>query len=203
MPSQRRLRVLTYLVLAGVVTLLFFTSQARHSRDADTRSLQDFYSKTVNAMGKGHAAAAPGQRVIADHDVDADGDIDDDDTALAREMAARLRQAEQKAKDNAKAKAPNKPEFPEEVIGVGSSAGGQKKPAPKGKPGSELEETEEDREVKAELNAILKKSPSITARAILSRNMRADLVPSSYHLLQIVLSLFQESQGNSARPVHH
>ncbi|KAG7292181.1 hypothetical protein NEMBOFW57_002216 [Staphylotrichum longicolle] len=161
MPSQRRLRVLTYLVLAGVVTLLFFTSQARHSRDADTRSLQDFYSKTVNAMGKGHAAAAPGQHVIADHDVDADGDIDDDDTALAREMAARLRQAEQKAKDNAKAKAPNKPEFPEEVIGVGSSAGGQKKPAPKGKPGSELEETEEDREVKAELNAILKKSPII------------------------------------------
>lgn len=162
MPSQRRLRVLTYLVLAAIVTLLFFTSQARHSRDADTRSLQDFYSKTVNAMGKGHAAAAPGQRVIADHDVDADGDIDEDDTVLAREMAARLRQAEQKAKDNAKAKAPNKPESPEEVVGVGSSASGQKKPAPKEKPESEPEETEEDLEVKAELNAILKKSPGMT-----------------------------------------
>jgi hypothetical protein len=161
MPSQRRLRVITYLVLAGVVTLLFFTSHARHSLEPDTRSLHDFYSKTVNAMDKSHAAGPPIQKVVADHDVDADGDIDDDDAALAREMAARMRQAEEKAKDSAKAKSPHKPESPEEVIGVGSSASGQKKTAPKGKAGPETEETEEEHEVETELNAILKKSPGI------------------------------------------
>ncbi len=163
MPSQRRFRVLTYLVLAGVVTLLFFTSQARHSRDPDTRSLHDFYSKTLNAMDRGHAARPPPiQKIVADHDVDADGDVDDDDTALAREMAARMRQAEQKAKDSANAKGPKKPETPEEVVGVGSSAGGQTRPAPKPKSDpepQETEETEEDLEVKAVLNDILKKSP--------------------------------------------
>ena len=121
MPSQRRLRVLTYLVLAGIVTLLFFTSHARHARDPDTRSIHDFYSKTVSAMDKSRAIVAPAQKVVAEHDVDADGDVDDDDSALARQMAERMRQAEQKAKDSANAKSPHKPESPEEVIGVGLS----------------------------------------------------------------------------------
>ena len=162
--------MLTYLVLAGIVTLLFFTSQARHSRDPDTRSLHDFYSKTVNAMDKSHAAGPPPiQKIVADHDVDADGDIDDDDTALAREMAARVRQAEQKAKDSAQAKGPNKPETPAEVVGVGSSAGGQTKPAPKPKSDSVPQETEEDLEVKAVLNDILKKSPGTNASSVLLR----------------------------------
>ncbi|KAK4035151.1 thioredoxin-like protein [Parachaetomium inaequale] len=167
MPSQRRVRVITYLVLAGIVTLLFL-SQARHSRGSD-QSLQDFRSKTVNAMEKNHEAGRSvagtggqaGQKAIADHDVDADGDIDEDDTLLAKQMADRLRQAEQKAKDNAKAKGPNKPESPQEVVGVGSSASGQKRPAPKDKAETQPAETEEDHEVEGVLNSILKKSPVI------------------------------------------
>ncbi|KAK3901594.1 thioredoxin-like protein [Staphylotrichum tortipilum] len=164
MPPQRRFRALTYLVLAAVVTLLFFTSQARHARTPDTRSLHDFYSRTVTAMDKDHAAAAkpPAQKIIADHDVDADGDIDEDDNIMAELMAARLRQAEQKAKDNAKAKGPNKPELPAEVVGVGSSASGQSRTAPKAKDAEPAPaETEEDHAAEEALNTILKTAPII------------------------------------------
>jgi hypothetical protein len=149
-----------YLVLAGVVTLLFFTSQARHSRDPDTRSLRDFYHKTTDALNGG----GPGtEKVIAGHDVDADGDIDADDTALANEMAERLRQAEQKAKDSARAKGPNKPDAPKDVIGVGSSASGQKKGAAEEEARVQetdaTEATEEEHAVEVELAIIFKKSP--------------------------------------------
>ena len=158
---------MTYLVLAGIVTLLFFTSQGGNSPSSSAWSSRDFYSKTVNAMDKGHAAGAgsggsnapPAQKNIANHDVDADGDIDEDDDMLSKQISDRLRQAEQKAKDIAQAKGPNKPETPEEVVGVGSSASGQKKPILKD--GIEVEETQEDHEVEDELNAILKKSPSM------------------------------------------
>jgi hypothetical protein len=166
MASPRRLRVLTYLILAAIVTFIFFTSQARHSQDSVAR---DFYSKTVNAMGKDHGAGAggsggrAGQKNMANHDADADGDIDEDDALLSRQMAERLRQAEQKAKDIAKAKGPNKPEAPEQVIGVGSSASGQEKPVQKAKDGTEAEETEEDHEVEEVLNTILKKSPGMNS----------------------------------------
>ena len=112
MASPRRLRVLMYLVLAAVVTLLFFTSQARHARDS---SVRDFYSKTVNAMDKEHWAGTGGNGGRAGQKVMADDDIDEDDALLSKQMAERLRQAEQKAKDIAKAKGPNKPEAPEQV----------------------------------------------------------------------------------------
>jgi uncharacterized membrane protein YdfJ with MMPL/SSD domain len=172
MPSQRRFRAITYLVLAAVVILLYFTSQARHSRNADTRSLQDFYSKTVNAMDKGHGAGTHGgQKAVADHDVDADGDIDEDDAIVAKQMADRLRQAEQKAKDSAQAKGPNKPESPQEVIGVGSSAGGQNRHAQEAKAGTEAEEPEEDHEVDLVLDSILKKSPGIRPPVICKPNI--------------------------------
>ncbi|KAK4103169.1 glutaredoxin [Parathielavia hyrcaniae] len=163
MPSQRRLRAITYLILAGVVVLLYVTSQSHHSHGPDSRSLQDFYSKTVNALDKSHGAGASGgQKNVADHDVDADGDIDEDDALVAKQMADRLRQAEQKAKDGAQAKGPKKPESPQEVIGVGSSAGGQKQPAQEAKGGgTEGEETDEDHEVDAVLDSILKKSPVV------------------------------------------
>ncbi|GAB1311332.1 Disulfide oxidoreductase-like protein [Madurella fahalii] len=173
MPSPRRLRVLVYLVLAGVVTLLFFTSQARHAREADTQSLQDFYHKTVNAMNKGHGAGAggggggaeAGQKIMAghghDHDVDADGDIDEDDVIVAKEMAERLRQAQQQAKDSANAKAPNKPDNPEDIIGVGSSASGQEKGTSDGSAKKKVLEADDEHEVETELATILKKSPVI------------------------------------------
>ncbi|KAK4170137.1 putative monothiol glutaredoxin-6 precursor [Cladorrhinum sp. PSN259] len=152
MPSQRRMRALLYIVLAGFVTLLFFTSRARHSQDTD------FYSKTVDALGKNRAGDKSHQ-VIITHDHDADGDMDDDDAKMAKEMAERLRQAEQKAKENANAKAPNKPDAPKVVIGVGSSADGQHKGVPD-KDGK-VKETAEEHEVEVALNGILEQSPVI------------------------------------------
>ncbi len=62
-------------------------------------------------------------------DMDNDGDVDEEDGRLAREMQNRLKAAEQQAKERANAKAPNRPDMPSEVIGVGSSAGGQPKEA--------------------------------------------------------------------------
>ncbi|KAK3362989.1 thioredoxin-like protein [Lasiosphaeria hispida] len=162
MPSPRRVRLLFFVVLGGFMTLLFFTSHYRHTRDADPRSKQDFYHKTVNALEREKGAKSGGstQQIIPGHDHDADGDIDEEDVIMARKMADQLKAAEQKAKEAARAKGPNKPDSPNDVVGVGSSASGQhKKDAAKGEDGTE--ETEEDHEVVTELNAILKKSPVI------------------------------------------
>lgn len=158
MPSQRRVKLFFYIILAGVVTLLLFTSHLRQTQPRDPRTIQDFYYKTKNAMdrsGGGGAGPGPGQQKVIAHDHDADGDIDEDDEVMAKQMADRLRQAEQKAKENANAKAPNKPDLPSEVIGVGSSAEGQHK---KGLAEPE-HETKEEHEVEMELSSILKKSP--------------------------------------------
>ncbi len=169
MPSNRRIRLLFYVVLAAVVTLLFFTSHLRANTERDTRNLQDFYHKTVNAMDK-----ARGGQVVVDaktgkdvgrtpKDKDADGNVDADDEILAKEMAERLKAAEQKAKELANAKAPNRPDAPSDVIGVGSSAGGQvKKVDADGDVKQEvLAETDEEHEVEIEMERILKKAPGM------------------------------------------
>lgn len=165
MPSNRRLRLLFYVVLAGVITTLFFTSRFRQNRPADTRSLQDFYHKTVNAMegqrGQAVVDSKTGKEVgRTPIDKDADGDIDGDDEQLAKEMAELLKAAEQRAKDLANAKAPNKPDPPSEVIGVGSSAAGQGKKVVDGKQ-QVMGETVEEHEAEVELDYILKKAPMI------------------------------------------
>lgn len=98
----------------------------------------------------------------------------EDDEKVAKEMAQRLKDAADKAKDNANAKA-FKPDPPSQVVGKGNAAEGQgeRSVAGRKKIGGEKgsqevvmekedeEETKEDLEVKAELNAILKKSPSM------------------------------------------
>lgn len=177
MPSNRRIRLLFSVVLAAVVTLLFFTSHLRANTEQDTRNLQDFYHKTVNAMDKGRGSGG-GQAVLdsktgkevgrTPKDKDADGNVDADDEVLAKEMAERLRQAEQKAKELANAKAPNKPDRPSEVIGVGSSAGGQVKKVGAAADGKEevLQETDEEHEVEAEMERILKKAPGKVLAAL-------------------------------------
>jgi pyruvate/2-oxoacid:ferredoxin oxidoreductase alpha subunit len=170
MPSNRRIRLLFYIVLAGVITTMFFTNHLRQKTEVDNRSLQDFYYKTKNAMDRARGQG-PGQAVLdsktgkeagrTPHDKDADGDVDSDDEMLAKQMSERLKAAEQKAKELANAKAPNKPDSPEKVVGVGSSAGGQVKKAVDGdeEPAGESEETDEEREVEVELNRIFRKSP--------------------------------------------
>lgn len=154
-------------VLAAVITTLFFTSQMRSAIPHDNRTVHDFFGKTMNGLGP---QKGPGQVVMSGKgttvdstvkDKDGDGSIDEDDEQLAKEMADRLRAAEQKAKDLANAKAPLKPDPPSEVIGIGSSAGGQKKGTSQGnskETDEESEESEEDREVEATLNNLLKKS---------------------------------------------
>jgi hypothetical protein len=174
MPSNRRIRLLFYVVLAGVVTLLFFTSHLRSKTDRDTRNLHDFYHKTVNAMDK--VRGGSGGQVVLDSktgkevgrtpvDKDGDGNVDADDEILAKEMADRLKAAEQKAKELANAKAPNKPDAPSEVIGVGSSAGGQHKKAGGIDDKQEVLESDEDHEIEVELNDILHKSPGTYIQA--------------------------------------
>lgn len=95
-------------------------------------------------------------------DKDGDGTVDKDDELLAEEMAARVRAAEKKAKELANAKA-LKPDSPSEVVGVGSSAGGQKKLKGQGKASEDDQdaETPEDHELETILNEIFKKSPGM------------------------------------------
>ncbi|KAI1764250.1 glutaredoxin [Hypoxylon sp. FL1150] len=169
MPSARRLRLLMMVVFAAVITTLFFTSQMRAAIPHDNRTVQDFFGKTMNGLGhQGNGqVVVSGKGTTVDStvkDKDGDGSVDEDDEKMAKEMGERLRAAEQKAKDLANAKAPLKPDSPKEIIGVGSSAGGQKKDKSKAnskETESEVEESEEDREIDATLNTILKKAPVV------------------------------------------
>ncbi|KAI8965571.1 glutaredoxin [Daldinia sp. FL1419] len=170
MPSARRVRLLMMVVLAAVITTLFFTSQMRSAIPHDNRTVHDFFGKTMNGLGpqKGSGQVVmSGKGTTVDStvkDKDGDGSVDEDDEQLAKEMADRLRAAEQKAKDLANAKAPLKPDSPSDVVGVGSSAGGQKKGSSKGSSkdiDEDNEESEEDRKVEATLNSLLKKSPVV------------------------------------------
>lgn len=163
MPSARRLRALLLLALAVVITILFFTSQWQQTSERDTRTIQDFYHKTINAMdgrrGSGGSQVVmngKGRISTEAKDKDGDGTVDEDDQQLAVEMSDRLRAAEQQAKDLANAKAPLKPDSPGKVVGVGSSAGGQGKKDEAAEEG----ETDEDHEVEVTLTEILKRSPS-------------------------------------------
>ncbi|KAI0597757.1 thioredoxin-like protein [Biscogniauxia sp. FL1348] len=173
MPSPRRLRLVIVVALAFVITTLFFTSQMRSKTPQDTRTMDGFFGKTMNGLEKQHGqgqgqvvmsgTGEPAESNPKDHD--GDGIVNEEDEKLAREMAERLRAAEQKAKDLANAKAPLKPDVPSQVVGVGSSAGGQNT---KGKSKGAVQETEEENEeadeeheVEVTLNRILKKAPVI------------------------------------------
>ncbi|KAI1755638.1 thioredoxin-like protein [Xylaria castorea] len=176
MPSPRRLRFFFIMVLAIVITILFFASQKRHSAPRDPRTINDFFGKTVHGLDQRHGTG--GQVVMSGKgssananlkDHDGDGSVDEDDEKLAQEMAERLRAAEQQAKDQANAKSPLKPDAPSDVVGVGSSAGGQKKGKYRiSKQDSEDEdededdeEPDEDSEVEVTLRQMLKRSPVV------------------------------------------
>ncbi|KAK2042986.1 glutaredoxin [Colletotrichum somersetense] len=177
MPSQRQLRTLLVGVLIGVVFVLFYTSSLRADEVKDERTIQDFYHKTVNGLKH---KQPPDQAVLDQNkpkavghvpvDKDADGDVDADDEKLAKDMAGRLKAAEEKAKELANKKSPLKPDAPSEVVGKGNSAAGQdkKEKTAAGKDGAKdsgdvekKTESNEEHAVEAELNSILKKSPVI------------------------------------------
>jgi hypothetical protein len=146
MPSTRRVKILGLLVIICVVTILFWTSS---NRAPDSQSADEFYSKTIKGLNKKPDSAG-------------------DDEEIARQMALRLKEAAQLAKDNANMKAP-KPDPPSAVVGMGSAAegasgdrgvAGRKKFSSGEEQEPVQEETEEDHEVTEALNGILKKSPS-------------------------------------------
>ncbi|KAI0553385.1 thioredoxin-like protein [Xylaria curta] len=174
MPSPRRLRFFFITVLAIVITILFFTSQKRQSAPRDPRTLNDFFGKTVHGLDQRHGGG--GQVVMSGKgssidpnlkDHDGDGSVDEDDEKLAQQMAERLRAAEQQAKDQANAKSPLKPDAPSDVVGVGSSAGGQKKGKNRiskqetDKEDEDDEEPDEESEAEVTLRQILKRSPVV------------------------------------------
>jgi hypothetical protein len=158
MPSVRRVKVFGIVVLLVVITILFWTASLRQQRTPDPRTVGDFYAKTVQALEKkptSHGAVAT-----------------NDDEEVARAMAARLKEAEDVAKNNANAKGGAKPDPPSAVVGVGSSAEGHENERSvagrkKFSPGDSQEllkdetheETQEEHDVATELNSILKKSP--------------------------------------------
>lgn len=134
MPSARRIRLLCVALLAGVVMTVLWTSHTTHQ---PAQPLAD-------------TAAAP-PRMAPDKEAGAAADA-----AVAREMTDRLREAEKKAKNLANSKAPLKPESPSEVVGVGSSAGGQDGDDEVAEGEGE---TDQEHEAEQELRVILKKAP--------------------------------------------
>lgn len=215
MPSARRYRVLTYLLVASIVTLLFFVSKSRDqvSHYGTPGATNDFYSKTVHALDKekhnshhhhhphGHPGSDPanGQKPVVE-----DGDDDDE---LARGVADRLKQAEKDAKESAEAKGPKQPQTQQEVVGVGNAAGGKDKADVADAKGEAKDKEEQrDTEVEGVLRDIMKKSPSTSlplSRSDKTVNANLHPLPSSHHLLQILLPLLQSRQGNPPRKVHH
>ncbi|KAI3342027.1 thioredoxin-like protein [Ustulina deusta] len=174
MPSPRRLRPFMVTVLALVVTILFFTSMMRQSAPRDPRTINSFLGKTVNGLDQRHGSG--GQVVLSGKglsndgslkDHDGDGSVGEEDEKLAEEMAERLRAAEQQAKELANAKAPLRPDAPSDVVGVGSSAGGQKKKKYRiSKQDTEDEkddddEADENSEAEVALYQILERSPVV------------------------------------------
>lgn len=149
MPSTRRIRILFIGVLAIVVMTLVYTSRLRASEEVDTRTFNDFWQKTRQGLEKAHGGKKEQSGKNSEKE---------DDKQLAKDMQARLKAAEQKAKDSANAKV-LRPEKPAEVIGVGSSAGGQKKLSGEK---AEAKETDEEHQVETTLNEIYKKSPGET-----------------------------------------
>ncbi len=149
-----------------VVTILFYTASQRQQNELNAENTGDFYYKTKSALdrspvGGGASTAGKGKAV---------GTGNEDDEEVAKAMSQRLKEAAQLAKDNANAKAP-KPDPPSKVVGIGSAAEGAEKSIAGRKkfnaggseaqvPVKEEKETQEDEEVQAELNSILKKAPS-------------------------------------------
>ncbi|KAF4122512.1 Glutaredoxin [Geosmithia morbida] len=170
MLSPRRMRLVILAALTLLVLLFFYRSSSVDGRD--TRNIQDFYHKTVNAMEDktrfGTGSRDPSRPGLVAADRDQDGDVDLDDARIGAGTHDRLKAAEVKAKEKANEKAGLRPDPPSNVVGVGSSADGQVKKVESGGSGSssgsgrkEDAVTEEERDAEAELNSILKKSPII------------------------------------------
>lgn len=161
MPSARRLKGFSVIFIFVVITLLLWTTSER--RKASTKydlnnNGNEFYEKTMRGLGKTPSNGGGKSNGVTNTGAAA-GD---------EELRERLAESAKLAKDNANAKAP-KPDPPSQLVGVGSAAdGGEGKSVAgrkkfgegNGKQEVAGEETAEQAEITAELNSILKKSPS-------------------------------------------
>ncbi|RDA83697.1 hypothetical protein CP532_1093 [Ophiocordyceps camponoti-leonardi (nom. inval.)] len=127
MPSPRRLRLLMLATIVGVVLILFYASSLgenekdlKGSNGGDSRTIKDFYRKTMDGMTKG---SPPGQAVLDGKRKKKNKDGAAADGSSTKE---RLRAAEEKAKAKANTKA-LRPDPPSQLVGVGNSADGQAK----------------------------------------------------------------------------
>ncbi|KAL2758841.1 hypothetical protein ACRALDRAFT_2040915 [Sodiomyces alcalophilus JCM 7366] len=177
MPSQRQLRSLLVGVLFGVFFVLFVTSRLRPHQTPDAGTIQDFYRKTIHGLENKRPPAQEG--IAAGFN---DQGVDPEDDELARDMATRLREAADKAKDLANKKAPLKPDPPSEVIGVGNSAAHQDRPDQEVDGGNDAASEQKGDEpdpdellaVEAELKALIRKYPVlIFSRTYCSFSTRA------------------------------
>jgi hypothetical protein len=137
------MRFFGVIVFCVVFYVLYLTSNARHTGSTD------FYSKTKEALDRdrgSHHPHAPNKGIA----------IDNDDEAVALDLANRLKEAEQAAKDNANVKSP-KP------LGMDAMAD-------KTEEVLEKDESTKGYDVEREMNRLLKRSPSksIAARDISS-----------------------------------
>jgi hypothetical protein len=181
MPSQRRIKVLGLTVLVIVLTIIYFTSAARETRESD------FYKKTSTALQQKEETARVEKETA-------------DAARLSEDVGKRLREAEEQAKKSADAKGRKmaqevmgkglEPEAlkddtaadggksvagrfrmkddSDEPLGVAKVGGNVGEKDRKGKGKQDDEETDEDHEVEVELNAILKKSPSMCSAFLTS-----------------------------------
>lgn len=131
------MRLLGVALLAGVIFVMLWTS---HTARQPARPLSDTAAPPPPLAGPGEKAPARPP-----------GEVEE-----TKEMADRLKEAEQKAKDLANSKSPLKPDSPSDIVGVGSSADGQdgEEEGAVGKG-----ETDKEHEAEQELRTILKKAP--------------------------------------------
>jgi len=165
MVSQRRFRIAGVLIFTILIILLFNSfSELRNSRNVD------FYTSTTDALNSLRSQSDKTTSVQKNiHPNSGQGDT-------SGNLAERLKDAEVQAKQAANAKAPLKPDNPNKVNGVGSAAEGAdrnvagrlKYPKDGDSAQKPLQpQSEEEKKVEAELESILKKSPSEYSRFIL------------------------------------
>lgn len=184
MPSQRRVKLFSILFLVTVVVILYMNLSGSQTHASD------FYTKTQEALQQQEFAQAAKQR-----------DADSVGTRLKAAEEAAKRKAEEKSVEYHKA-VEGKDKF---VAGRVKIEGERATPVPGvaaqgGRPRDQAamkeHETPEDHDVEIELNAILKKSPSLSTPPLRLRCSSQANARSSNHLLQIILPLLQTRQAH-------
>ena len=147
---MRRMRIFGVVVFCAVFYVLYLTNNARHTRSPD------FYSKTKQALDRDRGPHHP-------HAPQKDVAIDNDNEAVAMDLANRLKDAAQAAKDNANAKSPR----PEGMDAMGDKAkpvvedvAVDKASADKKEETVHKDGSTENYDVEQEMNRLLKRSPS-------------------------------------------